>query len=197
MAGVGLLLAWTLLPRRGDPVEVFDPPVPQMEAAPLCPWREPDADQPRFFPGTTSRIAERRILSAHRVELTARLGRRPEPEENVLLRYRILAGSDLAGFVLTRRAKGEHGAIEVVLALDACGEVKGIALQRLREPDAIARALENQAWLGRFRGRTHDRGWETEDLQDLPGEARPSAGAIREAVRSLLLLQAAAEGQVR
>lgn len=196
LVGIALPVTWSLRTRHGGHVDVFDPPVRHVEAEPLCPWREPDVDQQRFFPDATSRIAEKRILSAYRVELTARLGRPPEPEENALLRYRILAGSNSVGFVLTRRAKGEHGAIEVVLAVDVRGGVVATALQRLREPDTVARELEHQVWLGRFRGRTHDRGWETDDLRCLPEEARISAGAIREAVRSLLILQATAEGAV-
>lgn len=193
-AGLALLGAWSLQTQLGGRVEVFDPPVRPIEAAPLCPWRAPEVDQARYFPDATSHVAETRVLSAHRVELKARLGRQPEPEENALLRYQMLAGSDRVGFVLTRRAKGEHGAIEVVLALDAESRVKGVGLQRLREPDAHARALADPAWLDRFRGRTHDRGWETDDVASLPEEARASGRAIREAVRSLLVLQAAAEG---
>jgi hypothetical protein len=197
IVGIVALSAWILPTQFGSHVEVFDPPIQHIEAAPLCPWREPETDRQEFFPNATSHLAETRILSAFRVELQAQLGRQPEPEENSLLRYRILEGTHPMGWVLTRRAKGEHGAIEVVVALNTLGDVQGIALQRMREPDRIAKQLTDSAWLNRFRGRTYTQGWNTNDLDGIIPEARISAAAIREAVRSLLILQAAAEGHFR
>jgi hypothetical protein len=133
-------------------------------------------------------------LSGLRVELTSLLQRVPTAEENALTSHRVLAGPRAIGQVLTSRVKGEHGAIELVLALDDKGEVKGVRLQRLREPESVAHAIQNEAWLAGFRGRTHQSGWDKNDVSQLPEQARASAEAIREGVRSLLVLQAASEG---
>lgn len=193
-AAVILAVVWRVQNRKHEPAVFFDPPVRSIESAPLCPWREPEMDLRTFFPEGVSHITETRVLSGLRVELAKHLGRPPEPEESALTLHRVFAGAEKIGFVLTRRVKGEHGAIELVLALNTKGEVLGVRLQRLREPEAIASQVEQTAWLARFRGRTHDRGWDSDDVGTLPEEARASAQAIREGVRSLLVLQAATEG---
>ena len=193
-AAVILAVVWQVQTRMREPAVLFDPPVRPIESAPLCPWREPEMDLRTFFPEGASYITETRVLSGLRVELAKHLGRPPEPEENALTLHRIFAGSERIGFVLTRRVKGEHGAIELVMALNPNGEVLGVRLQRLREPEAIANQVQQGAWLARFRGRTHDRGWDSDDTGSLPEEARASASAIREGVRSLLVLHAATEG---
>jgi hypothetical protein len=192
LGAVGWLALWTLRSRFDEPVAVFEPPVRQIESAPLCPWRAPETDLPAFFPAATAHTAETRILSGQRVELAKRLGRPPQPEENALSRHRIFAGTNTIGFVLTRRAKGENGAIEVAVAVNSGGEIERVSLQRLREPEPVAKILRDQAWLSLFRGRTDSRGWESDDLCQLPEEARASARAVREAVRSVLVLEALA-----
>lgn len=177
---------------REEPA-LFDPAVRHIEPAPLCPWREPAADLHGFFPGATDYVTETRILSGFRVELAQRLGRVPEPEENGLTLHGVFAGAEKVGVVLTRRVKGEHGGIELVLALNQRGEVQGVRLQRLREPESVAKWLQSPEWLGLFRGRLHNQGWGSDDVRSLPGEARISAQAIREGIRSLLILLAASE----
>lgn len=193
---VAVLAAWAAYSRLQDRETLFEPPVRHLEAAPLCPWREPEVDRQRFFPTATSHASETRILSAFRVELKQHLGRLPEPEENAILRHRVLMGTECIGYISARRVKGEHGAIELVLALNPRGEVEGVSIQRLREPESIAAAIQDRKWLHRFRGRTHAVGWEERDLEELPAEARASGSAVREGVRSLLILHAAAEGKL-
>jgi hypothetical protein len=189
-----LAVVWRAQTRTREPAVLFDPPVHPIESAPLCPWREPEVDLRSFFPAGATYITETRVLSGLRVELAEQLGRPPEPEENALTLHRIFAGSERIGFVLTRRVKGEHGAIELVVGLNANGAVLGVRLQRLREPEAIATQVQQSAWLGRFRGRMHNRGWDSDDVSALNEDARASARAIREGVRSLLVLHAATEG---
>ena len=193
-AAVILAVVWQVQTRRREPAVLFDPPVRPIESAPLCPWREPEMDLKTFFPEGASYITETHVLSGLRVELAKHLGRPAEPEENTLTLHRVFARSEKIGFVLTRRVKGEHGSIELVLALNPRGEVQGVRLQRLREPEAIAAHLQRTAWLARFRDRAHDHGWDSDDVGTLPEESRASAQAIREGVRSLLVLHAAAEG---
>ena len=92
--GVGALAAllgvvgWRVV--RPSPAETLvearaQPP----EAAPLCPWREPQADLQQLFPTATRYEIETRILSGLRLELAQRLGRAPTGDENALHLYRI------------------------------------------------------------------------------------------------------------
>src|SRR5205807_2669853 len=129
------------------------------EAAPMCPWREPEADMRRFFPGAIRHETETRILSGQRLELMRRLGRPPLPDEHSAYLHRIYTGDQLAGTILTRRVRGQYGAIEIVLAVGTGGRVRGVRLQRLREPEAIAKALQSPRWLAAFQGRTAENDW--------------------------------------
>ena len=164
------------------------------QAAPLCTWREPESDLSLFFPGATHYELETRILSGRRLELTQRLGRAPTGDENVLHIHRVYQEKTPLGVVLTRRVKGAYGAIELVLAVSTNGQTRALRLQRLREPEPIAVALQNPHWLGAFAGQRADtlsqRG---RDLSEVPAEARTSADAIVEGTRSLLILLAAAD----
>jgi hypothetical protein len=172
---------------------VFEVKTAPPQAAPLCPWREPDADMKQFFPDANRYEIETRILSGLRVELAERLGRNPTAEENALRENRIYQDSLALGIVLTRRVKGTHGAIELVLAVDPENRVRGLRLQRLREPGAIAAAIQNPEWLRSFVGKSVDNPWKLgDDIPEVSAEARASAGAIVEGVRSLLILLAAA-----
>src|SRR6185503_11475850 len=99
--------------------------------------------------------------------------------ENLLPVYRIYGETGAVGAVLTRRVKGTHGAIEVVIATDLRDQVCGLRLQRLREPEGVARALENPEWLRSFHGKTAGSGWDLgRDIPEVPPEARASAAAI-------------------
>jgi len=165
-----------------------------VEPAPLCPWREPQRDLRQFFPGATGIHEETRILSHLRVALIHDLGRPLTAEEMLLRPFRILKGGKLVGTMLVRRVKGEFGAIELVLAVTPDGRVRGLRLQRQREPEAVAAGLTSPKWLGAFREKTA--GSPLQVGKDLPGvssEASVSAKAVAAGVRSLLVLLRAAE----
>ena len=191
---LGAALFWLRregLPSADEAVRELQPPP---EAAPMCPWREPEADLQRFFPGATGYQTETLILSSRYAELSGALGRRPSPDELSLRLHRIRREDALLGTILTRRVKGESGAIEFVLALDRGGTVRGLRLQRLREPEEVAGALLRPAWLGSFAGKTAANRWRLgEDLPAVDPRAIGSAQAIVEGVRSLLILLAVAE----
>src|SRR5690348_17066492 len=138
---------------KSSPDVFSDPAVTPPEAAPLCPWRQPEADLKEFFPGATRSEIQTGILSGLRPELARRLGRVPTGDENALRLARVYRDQAVAGSILTRRVKGEHGAIEIVLAVDTNLSVVGVRLQRLREPESIAHALEDTNWLGAFNGK--------------------------------------------
>src|SRR5262245_2887416 len=90
-----------------DRAEIFEPPSRVTEAAPLCPWRDPDADTQRIFPNSNRRESVVRILSGLRTEMAARLGRQLTAEENALTVNRIYCDSELLGEFVVRRVKGE------------------------------------------------------------------------------------------
>ena len=165
-----------------------------VEAAPLCPWREPERDLRRFFPGATGSYEELRILSHLRVALIHDLGRPLTAEEMLLRPYQVVKGTAPLGSVLVRRVKGEFGAIELVLAVSPDGRVRGVRLQRLREPEPVAALLTSSRWLGAFQGKTADSPLRVgEDLPAVPTEAGVSARAIAAGVRASLILLRAAE----
>lgn len=162
------------------------------EPAPLCPWREPESDMRLFFPQATAHRAELRILSGLRSELSQQLHRQPTGDENALRLNRIFEGENSLGAIVTRRVKGENGGIELVLAIDNEGAVRGLRLQRLREPDVAAQALQNTNWLASFAGKHAQDPWKLgEDVASVGANGQRSAEAIVDAVRSLLVLNEA------
>ena len=191
LAGV---VAWRLNEYPEVPVEVRSrPPV----TAPLCPWREPAADLARFFPSATRYETETRILSGLRDDLARKLGRPPTGDENALHVYRVYHEQMLLGNVLTGRAKGEYGALEIVIATTLDGVVRAVRIQRLREPESVATVLQDPKWLASFEGhRAADEFKIGKDIGDVPAEARVSAAALIEGVRDLLLLLAVADKAV-
>ena len=188
LIGVGVIVMAVKYLSDDDPMPQPIKSVP-IEAAPLCPWRDPDRDLRELFPEATGYTIETRVLSGIRTEMASRLGRPVEPEENALRVYRIAASNELAGWVLTRRVSGEHGAIELVLGLDGRGTVRGVRLQGLREPTVVADQLQDARWLGAFVGKRADSPLAPgKDLPAIAPDAVASAGAIASGVRSLLIL---------
>jgi hypothetical protein len=164
------------------------------EAAPLCPWREPESDLQHFFPYATDYQKETRILSGLRLELASRLGRAPTGDENALRVNRVYRNGTMLGTILTRRVKGDYGAIELVLAVDTNRSVVGMRLQRLREPEVIEKALQNEAWQRAFVGKRAGDSWQIgNDLPEVPAMARHSPDAVAEGARDLLVLLTTAD----
>ncbi|HLJ57310.1 MAG TPA: hypothetical protein VKT77_19895, partial [Chthonomonadaceae bacterium] len=183
------LAAYAAVSRENAPLtgieishQVRIPVRPVGEAAPsvgLCPWRTPDADRLRYFPGSLSSRDESLILSRQRLALKDRLGRTPLADDNAIIVHRILGPEGPQGVVVTRRVRGECGLIELVLATDSQGRVVGAKLQRHREPEATARALDSPSWLGAFRGKDCCSPWTLgRDIPAVPAEARISAEAV-------------------
>jgi hypothetical protein len=197
LAGVALAfgcwVSWTS--RHSNSREtIFQPVTRQLEPAPMCPWRAPESDLRTFFPEATGYQTEIRILSGKRLELQERLGRPLQPEENSLYVHQVYREQQRLGSVLTRRLKGEYGAIELVLAIDAGAIVRGVRLQRLREPETVSQVLEDPTWLGSFSGKSVSAKWQLgQAVPDLPEVARASGQAIVEGVRSLLVLLSTSE----
>src|SRR6187200_2121015 len=185
------ILGWRFKWSSLDPLEiVFEPPSRLVEPGSMCPWREPDEDVRLFFPGATGYQTETRVLSGRRMELKERLGRALEADENSLYVHRVTTrDGGSPGVVLTRRVKGEHGVIELVLAIDRQRRVCGLILQRMREPPAVAEALQDRAWLNAFVGKGVESRWiPGQDFPSVPEEARASAESIVQGARSMVIL---------
>ena len=160
----------------------------------LCPWREPERDRHRFFPTSNDVREETLILSGKRTEVARQLGRPATGEENALKVYRILNHDQVLGSVVARRVRGESGVIELLLAVGADGKVVGAKLQRLREPEDVAKVLQSPSWLGAFTGKTNASSWRAGgDIPEVPPAASISATAVLDAARTLLILLGVAD----
>jgi hypothetical protein len=185
--GIAAAAAVLLIFRPPDlPVVRIGGPPPTMPDP--VPWREPEADLRRFFPGANSHREDVRILSGERLTLIRKLGRQPTGEENLAVLHRVMKGGRPAGVVMLRRIPGSGGSIEVVLAVAPDGRIRGLRFQRHREPEPVAAALLE--WLGTFAGKTAGTDW---TALPVPEAAREPAGQIVEAVRSALIVLETAE----
>ena len=102
------------------------------EAA-LCVWRKPDQDIKTFFPGADTYKTDFRTPGSKRAEIERRIGARLDSDESEFKFYRIVDGGKQVGTILTHLGKGQYGAIEIVVAVDNGGRVKGVGIQRDRE----------------------------------------------------------------
>ena len=174
----------------------FEPAARPVATLALCPWREPTNDLAAFFPNATGYTIETRVLSGVRLELAQRLGRTPTGDDNALRLYPVFHELTPLGAVLTRRVKGEHGGIELVLAINTNQQICGLKLQRLREPASSAAVLQDRAWLRSFDGKGVEGPWQLgPSLPEVPPDSRVSAQAIIGGVRDSLILFTTSEHQ--
>jgi hypothetical protein len=166
------------------------------EEEPVCPWRDPETDLRLFFPGATGHHLEAKSLSAMRPQLTRILGRQPTGADHLLRVHRITEDTNPVGSVLVKRVKGEHGAIELVIALSADRIVRGVRAQRSREPENISAALATNGWIRAFAGKSLTNELRPgHDLPAPPAKARATAQAIAEGVRVSLASFALADAK--
>ena len=183
------IACWMLRGRHSDATALFEPKIEAIQSAPLCPWREPTQDLKSFFPSATRYEAETPILSGMRLRLANILGRPATGDENALHIYRVYNQQTEMGVILTQRVKGAYGAIELVLGVDPAGKVSGIRVQRNREPESIALELQRSEWLGAFIGKQGTDPWKLgEDIPDVTKAASPSADAVVQGARCMLIL---------
>lgn len=169
----------------------FEPRSGAAEPAQLAPWIDDEKDIETFFPGADNYQTEKHPLSSQQTELAQKLGRSLEPGENLLTFHRVYTKTNPVGAVIVRRVKGEHGALDLVIAISNEEKTKGLKIQRTREPDRVLASLQNPDWLRSMVGRSASSAWGTNDVQELPPEARASAQAIVNGVRSSLILYSA------
>ena len=164
----------------------------------MCPWRQPEADRKRFFPAATSEREDTLALSRQRAQLAKWLGRQPTGQEFAIQIHRLFRRrgeqEESVGTIVTRCIAGESGVIELVLAVDVDGRVRGARLQRLREPESVARELQSDHFLRGFNGKTWQSDWKTTSQNvTISNAARPSAAALLDGARTVLILLHAGE----
>ena len=146
LTSVTVLVAWWLSQTPELALEKKLLPTAAKEAPAMVPWREPQRDLARFFPGQSAWKQETLALSSYRQKILTRLGPGETLESNTLYVYRV----GTAGSVLVRRFAGEYGAIEVVIAVNPQHKIMGSRIQRHREPPEQARLFEDTSG---FRGK--------------------------------------------
>jgi hypothetical protein len=167
----------------------------EQEASGLCPWRNRLADMQKFFPGSDSAVDTNLVVSSQRLAISRQLGRPTTGDENALRVYRIMRNTNCCGTVIARRVRGEYGLIELVIAVDAgSNAIKGAEIQRLREPEPAATALQSKSWLQLFCGLSESSNWQpVANSPLLPPQAKTSAAAITDAARTALVLLATSQ----
>ena len=181
-------VVWSALYDPAEPVRrVTISEIPQ--AGPLCPWRAPERELRQFFPGGPVAGGDAGASANARVELARRLGRPPAPDELALLLYHVHRGPEMRGAVMTRRraastARSRSWWLSPRPGACAASGCSGCASRR-RSPCV----LRSPAWLRGFAGRSAGDDWSgAASAASLPAAARPSAEAVREAVRSMVIL---------
>ncbi|MBI3944478.1 MAG: hypothetical protein HY321_01015 [Armatimonadetes bacterium] len=156
------------------------------EAA-LCVWRKPDQDIKRFFPGADTYKTDFRTPGGKRAAIEKRIGARLDPDESEFKFYRIIDDGKQVGTILTHLGKGQYGAIEVVVALDNSGKVKGVGIQRDRE--RARAALRSGAFLGQFDGKSVKDPMEIgKDIKPAAKGAEKPSATVAFSVKKLLVL---------
>lgn len=156
------------------------------EAA-LCVWRKPDQDIQRFFPGADTYQTEYKAPGSKRAAIEKRLGAALDSDETEFKFYRILDGGKRVGTILTHLGKGQYGAIEVVVAIDPAGRVKGVGIQRDRE--RARKALRSDEFLSQFVGKTaSDPLVVGQDIRPAAKGAERASQTVAFSVKKLLVL---------
>jgi hypothetical protein len=164
------------------------------EEEPVCPWREPERDMTLFFPEATNHKQEARPLSGMRLDLQRILGRQPSAADQLLRVNWIEKNGEILGSIILKRVKGEHGAIELVIAQSLDGTIRGVRAQRCREPEQVAQNFGPPGWISAFSGKTATNRFALGDDLPMPSEGQESARAIAEGVRLSLAVFALAQG---
>lgn len=169
---------------------IFEPTIKTIETQTPCPWSNAETELTNWFPGATGYSVQDVALSGKRLELQRRLGRPLLPEDMELHSYAVSSNGSVIGTVLTRRIKGEHGAIELALALDSASRIEHFKIQSCREPTEIINALKEVHLESRLQHKTVQDDFAF-DFHDIPGSAHKIALQLTEAVKTLLILQEA------
>ena len=206
LIGIAAFASWRLSAPDNLPVldvgKDFPARNPRDDESGLCPWRQPEADRKRFFPDATAEREDTLVLSRERAQTAKWLGRQPTGQENAIQIHRLVRRrgeqEEVVGTIVTRCVAGESGVIELVLAVDVDGRVRGARLQRLREPESVARELQSNRFLSAFNGKTWQSDWKAATQNSRISEAaKPSATSLLDGARTALILLRVGEQTLR
>lgn len=157
----------------------------------MVPWRDPARDVVVLFPGAATPPTDTPqviSLSRHRREIQEALGPETPLAGNALYVYPVTKNGVAQGVVILRRARGEWGAIEVVVGIKPNEEIAGIRIQRHREPHDVADYLNSPAFINDFPGKKYNHRFRLGfDSPPAPAYARTSAHAVAQAVRAVCI----------
>lgn len=154
--------------------------------AALCVWRKPDQDIKKFFPGADTYKTDVKDPSKKKTVIEKRIGRSLDSDEQEFKLYRVINGGKKVGTIMTHLGKGQYGAIEIVVALDNNGKVKGVGIQRDREKKRTE--LRSEKFLGQFKGKDiNDPVAVGKDIKPVPG-AEKSSDTVAFSVKKLLVI---------
>jgi len=130
-----------------------------LHAAVGCDLNDPDRDVKRLFPGSTGyktlyvSIAKKGGADLLK-EIEARLGDRFtglfETADVPYTMYEVTKGADLIGYIHGVNQKGTYGGIQVFLALDTAGTIRGFYFQKLTS--RAAKAFRTSSFGEQFQG---------------------------------------------
>lgn len=186
--GVGAVVIALGLRPRDETLQTVQSTTTNPEAPAMCPWREPQRDMQAFFPGSDGYQTQTVALSRKRLQIIKRLGPGAALDSNALYINRITKQGETIGAVIVKRAAGEFGGIEIVLAVHQDGHIAGVHIQRHREPPSVAEVIASANWLGSFTGKSADAPFSIgQDIPVVPAPARTSASAVVSAIKMLMI----------
>ena len=157
--------------------------------ADVCVWRDPERTMQKIFPAArdyktvTAKMTPERIAAIEKGISTPL----DESEKKEFDRYEIFgANSQKIGTVLALAGKGEYGAIEIVMGVDATGKVAGVYIQRSRE--RVTKSLQSLEFLNEFAGKTKNYGFEVgKDIKPASPDAEPASRVVAFVVKKMFV----------
>ncbi len=153
--------------------------LPQAAQADVCVWRDPERTMTKLFPDAQDYLTvDRKMTPAIVAEIEAVLGEPLEDtEKKEFSFYEIKAGKRSLGWVMALAGTGVYGVIETVVGLNPDGTVRGVYLQRIREPQR--KDLSADVFLSQFKGKTLKDSFDVKLVPDAEKPAREIARLVK------------------
>lgn len=153
--------------------------LPQAALADVCVWRDPERTMTKLFPGAQDYLTvDRKMTPAIVTDIEAVLGKPlEETEKTEFSFYEIKAGKRSLGWVMALAGTGVYGVIETVVGLNPDGTVRGVYLQRIREPQR--KDLSADAFLDQFKGKTLQDSFDVKLVADAEKPSREIARLVK------------------
>ncbi|HOJ78480.1 MAG TPA: hypothetical protein PLZ08_10425 [Bacillota bacterium] len=172
---------------------------PKIIFAGLCVWRFPDRDIKEYFDADSYKTVIVDVPSAKKATIEKRLGAKLDPDENQFRFWPVYKKGVRAGTIGTHLAKGDYGAIEVVVALehDPAGKnlkIRAVGIQRDREKARAA--LRSPQFLNQFIGKTSNDPLEIgKDIKQAEGAVKSSQAIAFSVKKQLIVFEELMQGK--